>query len=295
MVHLRMTALAFMFCTMPQVARADGINYIRSVQLILVRNAGEEPAQVRKSPEAASPVPSAVGFRVFSIGPDQLRDQDTAPDVLVQLAVAQAPQRQIAGSVVSSRSSIAVPAWLSNSDPDIARATTGFGCTPLSYRPTGFLKAKAEMRRARYYSSMSAIACENGIPEGLFDAMIIQESRYDPDAVSPRNARGLIQLMPGTAMELGVDPDDPVENLRGGARYFRKQLDRFGQVHLALAAYNAGPARIRGNSIPAITETQTYVSTILGNWARVAQAGEVTPIYLPPKPPFVRTATISIF
>src|SRR3546814_7604480 len=73
------------------------------------------------------------------------------------------------------------------------------------YRPSGFLRADAESRRASYYQLMSGIACEYGIPVGLFDAMIIRESRYRTDALSPKNAFGLTQLMPGTAASLGVN------------------------------------------------------------------------------------------
>ena len=78
--------------------------------------------------------------------------------------------------------------------------------------------------------------------------------------------RGLAQLMPGTARDLGVDPDDPFANLEGGARYLREQLDRFdGDLEKALAAYNAGPGRvIRAGGVPRIRETQLYVAAIMG-------------------------------
>ncbi|MGB3165727.1 MAG: lytic transglycosylase domain-containing protein, partial [Alteraurantiacibacter sp.] len=74
---------------------------------------------------------------------------------------------------------------------------------------------------------------------------------------------------PGTARDLGVNPDDPLANLEGGARYLREQLDRFdGDLERALAAYNAGPGRvIRANGIPRIRETQTYVAAIMGRLA----------------------------
>ncbi|WP_283514563.1 lytic transglycosylase domain-containing protein [Sphingomonas sp. 2R-10] len=154
------------------------------------------------------------------------------------------------------------------------------GCTPLSYQPSGLLARSAEARRAAYYGMMSAIACEQGIPTGLFDAVIMRESGYNPIATSRANAYGLAQLMPGTAVGLGVNRYDPLENLRGGARYLRQQLDRFGQVHLALAAYNAGPGRVRGGMVPRITETQAYVSNIISNWSRLtAPAGTPSSIY----------------
>ncbi len=100
----------------------------------------------------------------------------------------------------------------------------------------------------------------------LIEALVWQESRWREDAISPAGARGLAQLMPGTARDLGVDADNPLANLEGGARYLREQLDRFdGDLELALAAYNAGPGRvIRSGGIPRIKETRAYVAAIMG-------------------------------
>lgn len=89
------------------------------------------------------------------------------------------------------------------------------------------------------------------------------ESRYCPDAVSPKGALGLGQLMPGTARELGVDPFDPAQNLAGAARYLRLQLDAFGSLELALAAYNAGPGAVRKHGgVPPFAETRAYVREV---------------------------------
>ncbi|EZP77136.1 Lytic transglycosylase, catalytic [Novosphingobium resinovorum] len=183
---------------------------------------------------------------------------------------------------------IPVPAWM-RGGLAFASAATRYtpGCYAGGYRPAGFLSAQAEIRRAGYYGIMSAIACQYGIPVGLFDAMIIRESRYNDRAVSPKNAYGLTQLMPGTAAGLGVDRYDIEQNLHGGARYLRSQLDRFGQVHLALAAYNAGPGRVRGGQVPRIAETQAYVDDILLNWRRLSgftRTASVTGPSLPPTP-----------
>src|SRR3546814_6079813 len=90
-------------------------------------------------------------------------------------------------------------------------------------------------------------------------------------ALSPKNAFGLTQLMPGTAASLGVNRYSVEDNLRGGARYLRQQLDRFGHYHLALAAYNAGPGRVRGGLVPRIAETQAYVDNVIMNWARTEE------------------------
>lgn len=110
-----------------------------------------------------------------------------------------------------------------------------------------------------------SVAMEEGVDPELLLRMMYQESRGRADAVSPKGARGLMQLMPGTAEMLGVDPDDPLQNVRGGARYLRMMLDEFGTVPLALAAYNAGPGRVREyQGIPPFEETRNYVATITG-------------------------------
>ena len=116
-----------------------------------------------------------------------------------------------------------------------------------------------------YRALASQIAQQEGVPTDLFLRLVNQESRFRPNAVSEAGAMGLAQLMPGTARDLGVDPNDPVQNLTGGARYLRQQLDAFGTPELALAAYNAGPGNVRKyGGIPPFKETQNYVSTILG-------------------------------
>lgn len=121
----------------------------------------------------------------------------------------------------------------------------------------------------RWRETVAALAAKYDLSPALIEALVWQESRWREGAVSPVGARGLAQLMPGTARELGVNPDDPVANLEGGARYLRAQLDRFGgDLEKALAAYNAGPGRvIQAGGIPAIRETREYVSAILARLA----------------------------
>lgn len=116
-----------------------------------------------------------------------------------------------------------------------------------------------------YAAHVDDLARRYNLSPALLEALVWQESRWRHDAVSPAGARGLAQLMPGTARELGVDPDDPFANLEGGARYLRLQLNRFdGNLELALAAYNAGPARVaREGGIPRIRETENYVASIM--------------------------------
>ena len=120
-----------------------------------------------------------------------------------------------------------------------------------------------------YAAKIAELSVRFDLSPALLEALVWQESRWRADAVSVAGARGLAQLMPGTARYLGVDPDDPMQNLEGGARYLREQLDRFdGDLEKALAAYNAGPGRvIRAGGIPNIRETQNYVSAIMGRLA----------------------------
>ena len=119
---------------------------------------------------------------------------------------------------------------------------------------------------AAYAAKVAELADRFDLSPALIEALVWQESRWRHNAVSPVGARGLAQLMPGTARDLGVDPDDPFANLEGGARYLREQMDRFdGDIEKALAAYNAGPGRvIRSGGIPRIRETQNYVTAIMG-------------------------------
>lgn len=135
---------------------------------------------------------------------------------------------------------------------------------------TTFTRARqpASFHRLSYLPHVRAAERRFTLPPGLLDALIWKESRYDTFAVSPAGAAGLGQLMPKTARELGVrNRFDPLANLYAAARYLRQQLDRFGQVHLALAAYNAGPgAVLRAGGIPRNRETPAYVLDILRRW-----------------------------
>lgn len=108
-------------------------------------------------------------------------------------------------------------------------------------------------------------AHQQSLEPRLVRAVIQVESGYNPRALSNRGAMGLMQLAPETARDLAVDdPYDPVENLRAGTTYLRRMLDRFSQLELALAAYNAGPTVVdRHRGIPPYSETREYVRRVL--------------------------------
>ena len=121
-------------------------------------------------------------------------------------------------------------------------------------------------RRSQYLPHAKAMARKHGVPEDLFLRLVQQESGWNPSARSNKGARGLAQLMPGTAARLGVDASDPVQNLEGGARYLRMMYNTFGSWRLALAAYNAGPAAVQKyGGVPPYQETRTYVRIIHGS------------------------------
>ena len=117
-----------------------------------------------------------------------------------------------------------------------------------------------------YLDMAKTAARRHGVPEDLFLRLVQRESGFNPGARSHKGALGLAQLMPDTAARLRVDPNDPRENLEGGARYLKQQFDRFGSWRLALAAYNAGPEAVEKHSgIPPFEETRNYVLVILGS------------------------------
>ena len=127
----------------------------------------------------------------------------------------------------------------------------------------------------QYAVALKQAAAAANVSPSLLAALVWQESRWNAQALSPKGAMGLAQLMPATARDLGVNPADPISNLNGGARYLRQLLDLFdGNVEKALAAYNAGPGRVRSaGGIPAIAETQAYVSSIVRRIASSSTGG----------------------
>lgn len=132
----------------------------------------------------------------------------------------------------------------------------------------GLTSIDRSFREALYEPLIREAEARYRLPPRLFQALVWAESRFDPLAISPAGAAGLAQLMPGTANDLGVtNRQDPNQNIDGGARYLRQMLDRFGAVHLALAAYNAGPSAVmKAGAIPKNHETPSYVRRIIARW-----------------------------
>jgi hypothetical protein len=151
------------------------------------------------------------------------------------------------------------------------RQMPGFGVPP-----------GTNLTRGQYADLINAISVENGVDPALVKAIIRAESNFDQRAVSRKGAQGLMQLMPQTAWRYAVGNSfDPAENIRGGVRYFKSLQSLFpGQLHLAVAAYNAGEnAVLRYNGIPPYAETREYVARVFQFYGRpeMAVAGATRP------------------
>jgi len=144
-------------------------------------------------------------------------------------------------------------------------------------RPPDARQTKAT--KARLAATVDRIARQNQLPPKLVHSVIQVESNYDPDAVSPKGALGLMQLEPSTARRFGVsDVFDPAENIAGGARYLKYLLGLYqGDETLALAAYNAGEGAVaRYGGVPPFSETRNYVARVRRRLAGAAAAGETS-------------------
>ncbi|RCK79362.1 MAG: Membrane-bound lytic murein transglycosylase D precursor [Candidatus Ozemobacter sibiricus] len=138
---------------------------------------------------------------------------------------------------------------------------------PLAAPSPASLGAMAATSRSALYADLiRKYAQANGVDPQLVQRVIEAESGYDPRSVSKKGALGLMQLMPETARELGVtDPFDPEQNIAGGTKYLAMMLDRFqGDLHRALAAYNAGPTVVQNHGgIPPFPETKRFIAKVL--------------------------------
>jgi soluble lytic murein transglycosylase-like protein len=155
----------------------------------------------------------------------------------------------------------------------------------ISAAPTAAFRTTRPLnkRAALYHTLIEEHAALNLVSADLVRALIQAESAFNPRALSPKGAMGLMQLMPATAAEHGVrDPFDPVENIRAGVKYLKSLLDAYdGRVELALAAYNAGPGAVKkyGGKVPPYRETQNYVSRIQGTTAANGTMPPSTRVY----------------
>ena len=145
-------------------------------------------------------------------------------------------------------------------------------CTPPA--PVPAVTAPAPLAPAPTGDLYEQTAKRHGLPPALIRSVVQAESNYRANAISPKGAIGLMQLMPGTAKVLGADPRDPAQNVDAGTRYLRELLaryeDRDDQVVRAIAAYNAGPGAVdKYHGVPPYRETQDYVRRVLKSYEKL--------------------------
>ncbi|GLH32296.1 MULTISPECIES: lytic transglycosylase domain-containing protein [Pseudomonas] len=142
--------------------------------------------------------------------------------------------------------------------------------------------ANAQLITGRPYADLVAAAARmHNVPQALLHALIKAESGYNPKARSAAGALGLMQLMPGTAKEMGVeDVLDPEDNVQGGARYLKRMLNLFdNDITLAVAAYNAGPDAVRRRgAVPPFAETRRYVPNVLREYRKLQGLAADSPL-----------------
>ena len=191
-----------------------------------------------------------------------------------QARAAHLAQNRHTGKTAGIAEDIAALAAVDPSQPTITEQVSPAVSDATAVTPTSFPKPVPDGSKAsgplppyggNYRTAAVAAAKKYGVPTNVFLALVQKESQGNPNAVSPAGAMGLTQLMPDTAKAMGVsDPHDPLQALDGGARYLKQQLDKFGSVPLALAAYNAGPGNVmKYGGVPPFKETQNYVSTVM--------------------------------
>ncbi|GAB3241665.1 transglycosylase SLT domain-containing protein [Kineosporia babensis] len=170
-----------------------------------------------------------------------------------------------AGDVVRIRDVYETPSQIRR----VLNAPESSGPDPLA-RTLAQLNGSSELGSTPYAKIFEAAGKKYGLDPALLSAVARTESNYNASARSPAGALGLMQIMPGTARELGVDPMVPAQAVDGAARYLSDQLRTFGRVDLALAAYNAGPGAVRKyDGVPPYNETENYVRRVQNAWGQL--------------------------
>lgn len=250
---------------------ADRLPYLEALAL--------KDATLREDAEAVVAVAAAARARVAELRDDAREQERLAAeaaeaaeglrtrqaDVLVATQAEQSRREQLLAELdadLAARQALVERLDVQARTLDLGLATGG----PASSAWVARLPAEGQ----RWGPAIVDAAASSGIDPRLLAAVAWTESNFRANAVSPAGAVGLCQLMPATAAGLGVNPYDPLDNLRGGAAYLRELLDRYpGRAELAVAAYNAGPGRVT-DAIPAIPETQVYVTRVLGRFEELS-------------------------
>lgn len=258
---------------------ATGLDCSALVQLAMRENGIEVPRTAAAQARVGTEVPSLAQARPgdlvvlkggahigIYVGDGKMVHAPKTGDVVKVADVYETPMtiRRLTADTATSPSSALWSPSASGADSSTA-ALSGSYLRPVA------LRAGASTGAAGYQGLFDAATARHGLPAGLLSAVAQVESGYDPTAVSPAGARGLMQLMPGTARELGVDPMVPAEAVDGAARLLAQHLESFGSVPLALAAYNAGAGNVRKHDgIPPFAETRAYVTKVAAAQTRSA-------------------------
>lgn len=250
-----------------------GVGMIQKTNLTVRDYFNQAGIQLRKPmsaptrPVSANRHPGSFGA-IFKTTRNQIKTAQglTAQDYLANPVRTMQPNRSISGKSPQRAATVIPtpgPSPLSLS-PGTAKAPSSAATQAVITNQT---TTDIDRQRAIIARSIDNAARRFNVAPALLHAVVKAESDYQVTAVSPVGAQGLMQLMPGTAKELGVsNPFDIEQNIHGGTNYLRRMLDRFdGKLDLALAAYNAGPGTVSryGNQVPPYAETRAYVERVL--------------------------------
>lgn len=181
--------------------------------------------------------------------------------------------------VIKADGSVRTSGWTYHIRPAAEPAVARVETTIPETRHAVLAAVRSTSERHKANRSLALVGLTAADWHVLFQALIEAESNYNPGVVSSKGAYGLGQLMPATARSLGVDRNDPSQNLEGAARYLLAQLSDFRDIDLALAAYNAGPHRVRKyGGIPPFKETRNYIARIHRIRARLSGQPSEQPI-----------------
>ena len=207
---------------------------------------------------------SVMGMNLFVEAEPPSFSAETSDPAAAALEMQRSSVKSMQGSIDKQKAAVRLQAG--EGQPAAAFFTTSWHRSAPSpaNEPRGFPQCDP-MPESDLASLVKETAFDEDLNPGVIRAVIRRESASYPCAVSPKGATGLMQLMPGTANQFGVDPLDAKQNVQAGARYLKQLLTRYkGDLKLALAAYNAGPAQVdAAGGIPKIPETTAYVDAIL--------------------------------